>query len=131
MAADSILDEGFLSPHINSYVAEHVEENREICEIAEALNRVGQGILAQAELTVIAQEVADPKPIALLLLIRTMSGFQAVILLSERGMIVEARTLAGSCYENVYVLSALKKDGEALVKAMVADEMHARKTGSR
>lgn len=46
-------------------------------------------------------------------------------------MIVESRTLARSCYENVYVLSALKRDGEVFVKAMVADEMHARKTGSR
>jgi hypothetical protein len=100
-------------------------------EIAEELNRIGQSILADAKVTFTSKGPNDPKLLTMLLLIRTLSNFQGVILLAERGMIVEARTLGRCCYENAYVVSALQKDGDEFVKAMLSDEMHVRKGTSR
>jgi len=125
--ADSIQDVGFLSPHVAHYVQKHRKENAPLFEIADELNRVGQRALAEAQITVTEKGAADPKLIAALLLIRTLSNFQGAILLTERGMIVEALTLARCCFENAYVLAALKKEGDAFVKDMVAAELHARK----
>jgi hypothetical protein len=130
MPGDSIADIGFLSPAVAGYITDHRNQYADFFGLADALNRVGQGVMSEANVTITDQRAADPKLLTLLLLIRTMSNFQGVILLVERGMIVEARTLARSCYENVYCLSALQKDGAGFVKAMLADELYARKAAS-
>ena len=129
--SDSILALGFLSPHVGHYTQEHRKQHAAMFEVADELNRIGQRILGDAKVTVTEKGASDPKLITLLLLIRTLSNFQGAILLAERGMIVEALTLARSCYENAYMLAALKKEGDKFVKDMLAAEMHARKGQSK
>jgi hypothetical protein len=131
MQADSIVDLGFLSPHVASYIQEHRKRHAPMFEIADELNRIGQRTMSDASVTVTEKGTSDPKLIAFLLLIRTLSNFQGAIILAERGMVVEALTLARCCYENAYMLAALQKEGDAFVKDMLAAEMHARKGQSR
>src|SRR5258708_130166 len=128
--ADSILDVGFLSPHVSDYVAEHRAEHAAWFEFSERVNRNGQRLLSEAKITTGDAGTSDPKFLAFLLLIRTLSNFQAVILLVERGMIVEARTLARSCYENMFCLVSLQKFGAEFSQKMLNDELASRKATS-
>jgi hypothetical protein len=123
----SILEAGFLSPDNESFIDEYRRKYRDWFDLIYRVNCYGQTIMADAELKVTEKGAADPKLIALLLLVRTLSNYQAVVLLAERGMVVEARTLARSCYENVYCMAALQQDGEAFVKRMVDDDAVSRK----
>ncbi|WMY11758.1 DUF5677 domain-containing protein [Paraburkholderia phenoliruptrix] len=61
------------------------------------------------------------------LLLRAVSSFEGVILLSERGMLVEARTLTRNAYETAFFIGALIED-ETFVKRMDSDHMRHRKT---
>jgi hypothetical protein len=54
----------------------------------------------------------DSHLLAMLLFTRTLSNFQGAVLMAERGMIVEARTLARSCLESTFCLAAMV-DGKA------------------
>jgi hypothetical protein len=61
------------------------------------------------------------------LLLRAISSFEGVMLLSERGMLVEARTLTRNVYETAFYTGALVAD-EAFIGRMVADNAKHRKT---
>ena len=45
-----------------------------------------------------------PRILALALLSRTLSNLKGVAILTERGLAVEARTLARCCYENLFMV---------------------------
>jgi hypothetical protein len=47
---------------------------------------------------------------AALLFVRGLSSFQAAIMLAERGMVQDARTIVRSCFETVFCFGALDKD---------------------
>jgi len=52
----------------------------------------------------------NQKFLAAVLFIRGLSNYEGVILLVERGMTTEARTLTRSCFETVFCLGAVCKD---------------------
>jgi len=53
-------------------------------------------------------KVGDPKIIAVLLLIRTLSNFRGTVNLLRADRIVEARTIARCCFENLFHIAALR-----------------------
>jgi hypothetical protein len=59
----------------------------------------------------------------LALLCRTVGNFKGVLALAKVGLVVEARTLTRSCYENLYCIAALIEQGDNFVKAMDQDQM--------
>jgi hypothetical protein len=63
----------------------------------------------------------DPKIVAVLLLIRTLSNFRGTLILLRADRIVEARTLARCCFENLFTVAALREDGERFVSEMRED----------
>ena len=65
--------------------------------------------------------------LAVALLSRTASNLKGVIILCDHRRIIEARTIARSCFENLYWITALAKDGEQFVKRMEEDEMKRRR----
>jgi hypothetical protein len=67
-------------------------------------------------------KAGDPKIIAVLLLIRTLSNFRGTVILLRADRIVEARTIARCCSENLFHIAALRNDGEQFVREM--DEDH-------
>src|SRR5713101_7073425 len=68
----------------------------------------------------------DQTLLAARLLMRGMSAFQGAIVMAERGMTTEARTLARSCFETVFCLGALRKDPR-FVEAFTRDDASRRK----
>jgi hypothetical protein len=55
-------------------------------------------------------------------LARTLGNMQAAAQLLESGHVVEARTLARCCWENLFWIAALTKQGNDFVKAMELDD---------
>jgi uncharacterized protein DUF5677 len=80
-------------------------------------------IFVAARIDITEKLFGEPKILSLALLCRTVCNFKGVIALTEEGLVVEARTLARSCYENLYCMAALIEQGDDFVKAMHQDQM--------
>ncbi|OAJ56900.1 hypothetical protein A6V36_32430 [Paraburkholderia ginsengiterrae] len=102
----SIDELGFLSNDVTHWIGKHRADNAAWFSFAERLNRLGQSLLHG--LSVTTGEGQDSRLLAMLLFTRTLSNFQGAILMAERGMIVEARTLARSCLESTFCLAAME-----------------------
>jgi hypothetical protein len=72
-------------------------------------------------------KASDPTRMAVLLLIRTLSNFRGTVMLLRADRIVEARTIARCCFENLFYIAALRYDGQQFVREMAADDKASRK----
>jgi len=125
----SIAEQGFLSPDIAHFVAKHRADNKAAFDLADDLNRTAQRLMLGTEVRM-EGDVLSEKNLAQLLFVRALSNFQGVVLLAERGAIVEARTLARTCLETVFALvAAVKMDGR-FIDRMVANEMGSKSKGA-
>ena len=95
-------------------------------QFAHRLYEKGKAIFDQSNVVESPAGTRDPKVVALALLARTMGNFQAAILLLDHGHIVEARTMARCCYENLFWIAALAKSGDEFVCAMELDDAASR-----
>src|SRR5271165_5840467 len=102
----SIDGQGFLSKDIGAWATKHRAENAAWFEFAEQLNVTAQSLLLNLKVTT-QEDGLDSNVLAMLLFTRTISNFQGAVLMAERGMIVEARTLARSCLESTFCLAAM------------------------
>lgn len=94
--------------------------------IIEAAERI-----LRADVTITDKGFADPKFIALALLIRTVSNLKGAMILLQKWRIVEARTLARSCLENLYWTVGLYEEGDKFVRQMRDDEIKYRKAAGQ
>lgn len=122
----TIDEQGFLSPEIHAWIGKHRTENRAWFALADDLNRIGQRQLALLNIP------ADDNQAFLtaLLFMRGLSGFQGAILLAERGMTPESRTLIRGCFETVFCLGAVRKDS-AFAEAFIRDDASRRQKLAR
>jgi uncharacterized protein (DUF4415 family) len=125
-AVRSIDNEGFLSPHIANWIQKHRTDNANWFSIAEGLNRTGQRLMPGATVTT-EQGDGNRRLLAMLLFTRALSNFQGTILMAERGMVVEARTLARTCLESTFCLAAIVKGDSDFTEKMLRDEFANRK----
>jgi len=120
--------EGFLSSNIEQWIIKNRQEHINWFEFVKKLNHIAQKLLTDTNVTTDEAQTADPALLGFLLFSRTLSNFQGSVLLAERGMVVEARTLARSCTENLLYMAALSKKGVQFVSEMLHAEIHSRKT---
>lgn len=104
------------------------EQNALWFALAEDINRTAQATLTTYQ---IGPEISAQHLFGLLLLIRTLSNFQGGLLMAERGMVVEARTLFRCCFENAFWLGALLKDGDKFISDIMGDEVASTKSKAR
>lgn len=126
-AIQSIRRDGFLSEAIERSVPALRKLHAGWFDFAERLNRVGQRIMNSAEAACVGRTTHDPVSLATRLLLRSLSGFQAVVILSERGMALEALTLVRGLYENALWLSYLRVDAAAAVTDLLVDELRSQR----
>jgi Family of unknown function (DUF5677) len=119
---------GFLSPEMEPMVAQCRKQNAIWFALAEDINRTAQATLTKYQ---IGPEISAQHLFGFLLLIRTLSNFQGGLLMAERGMVVEARTLFRCCFENVFWLGALLKDGDQFISDIMGDEVASTKSKAR
>src|SRR5271169_3168833 len=80
-------------------------------------------LFGEAKIDITEKLFGEPKILSLALLCRTVGNFKGVIALTKETLVVEARTLTRSCYENLYCMAALIEQGDDFVKAMHLDQM--------
>jgi hypothetical protein len=72
-------------------------------------------------------EPDDPKVLAALLIVRTLSNFDSVLILARKQKVVETRVLARCCLENLFTATAISEEGEKFVRKMVQDHNGSRR----
>jgi Family of unknown function (DUF5677) len=112
--------QGFLSPIIANSVARLRADNKKWFELADDVNAALMCAAAVATATVRTKSW-DPKAVAVRVLLRSCGTFQGVILLTERGMVAEGRTLARSLIESAFGVAALLKQGKPFIKMLKDD----------
>jgi hypothetical protein len=80
-------------------------------------------IFGEAKIAITERLFGEPKILSLALLCRTVGNFKGVIAMTKARQVVEARILARSCYENLYVMGALIEQGDSFVEAMHRDQI--------
>jgi hypothetical protein len=128
--SQSTLENGFLSTDLHSRVADIRGRHADWFSHAENLNRFAQRIVTTQREFSSERGLGDDHVLALLLLYRALNNFQATVLMAERGMIVEARTLARSCLETAIWIAALKTDPEHW-RGMLKDELASKRARGR
>jgi hypothetical protein len=93
---------------------------------AEELQRAGYKILERADIKLSKAGALDIKVLTTTLLCRTLLHFGSVLQLAKSGLIVEARILTRSCFENQFWMIGLLEEGDAFAKRMLEDEMRSR-----
>lgn len=80
-------------------------------------------IMKASEVRTTEKGFAEPKILALALLCRTYMTLRGVIAVAKEGLAVEARTLARSCYENMFLVTGLaEKEMRLLRQCMTTSE---------
>jgi Family of unknown function (DUF5677) len=114
-------DVGFLSPDTAAISADLKSKHPLWFKLAEDINRTvtrlltGYGLAGKGAVSVTVN-VRDIVIVALLT--RTLSNFQGSIILAEKGLAVEAKTLVRCCFENAFVIGTLAKEGNDFLKEM-------------
>jgi hypothetical protein len=99
----SLESDGYLSPDVGKWIAKHRSEHMAWFELANRLNRVCQ----RAMLGAVVPDADNRALLVILFFARALSSYQGAVLMVERGMSVEALTLARSCLESSFYLGAV------------------------
>ena len=80
----------------------------EVEKFAAKLERASERVFKSASIwdTEPKAGAADPKIVAVLLLVRTLSNFRRTLILLHADRIVEARTIARCCFGNLFTIGA-------------------------
>src|SRR5947207_11311346 len=90
---------------------------------ANRLIALAYALFGEAKIDVTEKLFGESKILSLALLCRTVGNFKGVVACARENLVVEARTLTRSCYENLYCMAALIEQGDDFVKAMHQDQM--------
>lgn len=127
MAKTSFLETGFLSDQLIADVPLFRKQNAEWFALIEDIAACLQQTAVKACDTVKGTPF-EPHPMGLLVLHRANSLIQGAIIMLERGMVVEAKTLTRSLLECAFVLAGLHDKPEE-VRTMLISDMDAAKRG--
>jgi len=113
----TIEEDGFLSEDIQEWIGKHRRENKDIFNLCSDLNTLCQKLL----LSLKPKKDDSQKVIVTILFIRILSHFQGINILTERGMLAEARSLLRGMLDATFAAVALAKHQE-LVTEFVNDD---------
>lgn len=106
---------GFLAPSIE-LVRQHFRRvMADWFDLADKLNTLGHALYSDCSDMLPGRQLLDPVSLGLQMLPRCLSNFQGAILLSERGLGIEAQALVRSVYETAFWLGYVKADPKRAV----------------
>ncbi len=121
---------GFLSEAMTDMIPTIRAENSEWFDLSAVANEAIQAITMRAVETNHGHS-AERGTIATFLLFRLTSAFQGAVLMMERGMIVEARTLIRSMVEDSICLGALCTNPDTFIPMLKSDGAAAKKAQAK
>ncbi|ROO36963.1 hypothetical protein BIV08_21970 [Pseudomonas sp. AF76] len=104
-----IEDEGFLSEEARNCIPAIRQENEGLFELANDVNTSFMALLAFATESA-KVNLQSPQSVAVRLAFRAINSLQSVVLLTERGIVADSRTLARSVLEDAFAIGALVDD---------------------
>lgn len=119
---ESVVKYGFLSPEIQKSVPRTRIEYGSHFALADELSEAGQRLMYEGTKQGAQEKIVSPIGTGTLLIVRSASNFQGAIIMAERGMTIEARTLVRSCYENSVLIAGLNAFPVETLDHMRADE---------
>lgn len=122
----SIQTEGYLSADVHNWTKQHRAEHGPWFDLLDRLNRVVQRVMLE---TVVPTD-DNQSMMMLLFFARSVSSFQGASLLVERGMTIEARTLARSTLESAFYLGAVSNDASFVDQLLSARMKHNKTTAN-
>ena len=122
-APDIFSDTGFLSTSIEAAIPHIRNEDPEWFQLAEDTNIVLMRVLVAASEKTTGTNWAK-ETVAVRLLMRASGSLQGVILLLQRGMIVQGWMLVGSIIEDSFCAAALIREPDKVIK-MLRDDAEA------
>lgn len=126
IVSDDMAIDGFLSPMLHHYIPNIIDAHPAWFDFARRLNRRIVSMWLQHPITTEGLLPLDPEPLAVRLMARAMDSFQGAVLLLERGMTVEAGTLARNVYETGFWLAYIREHPKAATKQFKAEELAAK-----
>lgn len=111
---------GFLGNWIESNVGIIRTENAEWFQLAEDCNKALMSVALTAMELAKTNSMA-PQAIAVRVLLRSCGTFQGVILLTERGMVSEGRTLVRNILESTFAIAALHDNPDKFIEILKED----------
>ncbi|MCA0199869.1 MAG: hypothetical protein LCH56_03400 [Proteobacteria bacterium] len=117
---------GFLADAVAGATQHLRAENAGWFELAEALNLSLMAVIMRG-MGSARRGNWDADAVGVRILLRVSGMLQGVVLLAERGMIAEARTLTRSAVESVLHVGALHEQGAAYIEMLKADSEASRK----
>lgn len=115
--------DGFLSPLLDIYKSSIIDAHTEWFDFARRLNQTIVKMWLGHPITAAGQKPNDPEPLAVRLMARSMNGFEAAVIVLERGMTVEGGTLARSVYESGFWLAYIREHPVAARKQFLFEEL--------
>ncbi len=109
---------GFLSDQITQWTHENLCEYEEYYTLCKDVNFSAQKTMQNLQI----DSKCLPEILVAMLLSRGLSSFQAIILLSKRGMVDECNVILRCLLENEFALLAIAKDAKIAEELVVADD---------
>ncbi|MHB1098784.1 MAG: DUF5677 domain-containing protein [Burkholderiales bacterium] len=119
-------EQGFLSSAIAEWIEEAKKKHKSWFDYVSEANRESMAIND----SVIPDPRNNKQLLGKLLYLRTLQSFQGAILLAERGMITEARTLVRSCAESAIALGGAASIDDFPEQLQSAHDKHRRSLAS-
>lgn len=127
---DAIADEmsvvGFLSPKLDAHRSFIVQDHAAWFDVCSRINKLAVSAWINHPIETAGQDPNDPEPLAVRLMARAISGYEAAILVLQLGMTVEGGTLARSVYETGFWIAFIMKNAPEAVRWFNLDDDHGR-----
>ena len=112
--------DGFLSPDLKAWTDSARLEHKAWFDLAEELNKACMEAMYAAH----PVQTSEKQLVASLIFCRALQSFQGVILLAERGMMADARTLVRSCAESAIAVGCASVDDDFLDDLIAGSVKH-------
>ena len=99
-------DDGFLSPDHVAWTATTRAQFKEWFDLVESFNREAMKILFAIK----PRQSINQQLVAASLYGRALQSFQGAVIMAERGMIADARSIVRSCAETAFAIGSLTVD---------------------
>lgn len=119
--------DGHLGEDMPNWISKIRCENSDWFKFCTEVNQFGEALANQITAKTQRGEIASIELLMQLLLVRSLSNFQGVLLLAERGMTVETATLTRSILENLLYVLALREDEQAVREKLQMAHHHSTK----
>lgn len=131
LAQQAFSKKGFLSPEVARAVARARAPIKPIFDLAHEASDLLQNIVLSGSQATAGENLTSQRVLAVRLMHRALSNFQGIILLVERGMDVQGRTLVRSCLEDCFCMAALLDNPEHFIEMFKADDQASRRAQAK